>query len=211
MNVISQNKQKFSSWIEWQKNQKEISPAEKSTEEINKNLKQDKTSDKLELTEQEKKEVTSLKMRDQSVRNHERAHLQAAGKWASSGASYSFKRGPDNKLYAVAGEVNIDISEERTPEETIEKMKVVKRAALAPADPSPQDKRVAAKAAAIEFRARMEKSQETAKKLSEKDESANKYNETEKNNEVEDKNKNNKLYDDYLNMVFSGLNIDKKA
>ena len=209
MNVISQNTQEVSSWFDWQKSQNASGLAEKSTKENNKDLKTDKISDKQELTSQEKREVNSLRMRDEAVRNHERAHLQVAGRWANSGANYSFKRGPDNKLYAVAGEVNIDIGEGRTPDETIQKMQVIKRAALAPVDPSAQDKRVAARAASIEFQARMEKNQEAAKKLSED----LKYDETENKSksEIENKTKNNQLYNDYLNTVFSGLHINKKA
>jgi hypothetical protein len=64
-------------------------------------------------------------------------------------------------MYAVAGEVKIDISEGKTPEETIMNMQKVIGAALAPADPSAQDRSVASLARRIEAQARMEKSKET--------------------------------------------------
>jgi hypothetical protein len=202
MNVISLNRQESSYWVDWQKNQNATSLADKSTtEKSNENFENGQVAGKSELTDEEKTHVESLRRRDEHVRSHERAHLQAAGRWANSGAHYSYERGPDNKLYAVSGEVNIDISEERTPDETIAKMRVIKRAALAPADPSAQDKQVAARAAAIEAQARMEKSQEAAKKFAEES----------KSSEAENKSKNNQLYNDYLDMVFSGQHINKKA
>jgi hypothetical protein len=71
--------------------------------------------------------------------------------------SYTFKRGPDGQSYAVAGEVPIDTSViPGDPQATIEKMQQVQRAALAPADPSPQDLKVAAQAAAKANEARGE-------------------------------------------------------
>jgi hypothetical protein len=52
--------------------------------------------------------------------------------------------------------VSISAPEGKTPEETIQIMEQVKRAALAPASPSPQDLRVAAAASAAQMRARAE-------------------------------------------------------
>ncbi len=96
------------------------------------------------LSQREKLEVAELRMADMEVKSHERAHLAAAGQYARSGANYKYVRGPDGKEYAVAGEVQIDTSEESTPQMTITKMDVVQRAALAPANPSAQDRQVAA-------------------------------------------------------------------
>ena len=62
--------------------------------------------------------------------------------------------GPDGKRYITGGEVPIRMKTGSTPEETIRNMEQVQRAAHSPADPSGQDMRVAAKAAAIESRAR---------------------------------------------------------
>jgi len=120
-----------------------------------------------ELSEEEKKEVERLKTLDRQIRAHEQAHLAAAGNLATSGTKFEYKTGPDGKQYAVAGEVEISMREGKTPEETIRIAEQVQRAALAPADPSPQDRRVAADAASKAMQARMELLQETNEKLAE--------------------------------------------
>lgn len=94
---------------------------------------------------EEKREVQELKARDREVRAHEQAHAAVGGEYAGS-PSYDFETGPDGKQYAVGGEVSIDISEERDPEATLQKMQQVRAAALAPNEPSPQDLRVAGEA-----------------------------------------------------------------
>ncbi|MCP4680677.1 MAG: hypothetical protein GY854_35390 [Deltaproteobacteria bacterium] len=124
-------------------------------------------TDQEKLTEKEHQKVEKLKARDQEVRQHERAHLAAGGAYVRGGASYTFERGPDNKQYAAGGEVSIDTSQGKTPEETIQKAQVIRRAALAPANPSAQDRSVAAKASAMETDARKklaEEQQEEVKK-----------------------------------------------
>jgi hypothetical protein len=108
------------------------------------------------LTEAELKELQQLKSRDIEVRTHEQAHLSSAGQYAAGGASFTYQNGPDGNRYAVGGEVPIDISREKTPEETIQKMQVIKRAALAPASPSGADRQIAAQASATEAQARQE-------------------------------------------------------
>jgi hypothetical protein len=110
-----------------------------------------------QLSPQERKELEELKKADREVRRHERAHISAAAGIAVSGAQFTFEMGPDGRLYAVSGEVRIDTSEvPGDPAATIEKMKRVRRAALAPQDPSTQDRRVAAEASAREQQARLE-------------------------------------------------------
>lgn len=98
------------------------------------------------LTQSEKAILDSLKKADQAVRVHEMAHLAAAGGLAKGGATFKMQKGPDGRSYAVGGEVQIDMSKGETPEITVQKMRTVRRAALAPADPSPQDQKVAAQA-----------------------------------------------------------------
>ncbi len=116
-----------------------------------------------ELTEEEKREVQELSTRDQEVRAHEMAHVAAAGQYARGGANFEFQTGPDGKRYAVGGEVSIDTSAvPDNPEATIRKMQVVKRAALAPAQPSGQDRSVAAQASQKEIKARQEMHAETS-------------------------------------------------
>ncbi|NMG67693.1 hypothetical protein GPA19_22380 [Azoarcus indigens] len=108
------------------------------------------------LTEAEQREVAELEARDREVRAHEAAHVAAGGGLVTSGATYSFRTGPDGERYAVGGEVRIDTSEGSTPEETADKARQIAAAALAPADPSSQDRQVAAKARAMEAEARAE-------------------------------------------------------
>ena len=108
------------------------------------------------LTRREVAELLELKARDQQVRRHEAAHMAAGGPYIRGGPTYSYRVGPDGKRYAVGGEVSIDTSPEQDPRQTIAKMRVVERAALAPADPSGQDRMVAAKAAMEIVKAEME-------------------------------------------------------
>lgn len=107
------------------------------------------SADRTELTAEERAEVEQLKQRDTEVRQHEQAHLAAAGQYAKGGASFEYQTGPDGRRYAVGGEVNIDSSPiEGDPDATIAKMQQIRAAALAPAEPSGQDRSVAASAAA---------------------------------------------------------------
>lgn len=99
--------------------------------------------------------IQQLQRADISVRQHEAAHQAAGGPYAG-GASFTYTRGPDGKNYATAGEVPVDTSPERDPQATIRKMETVKAAALAPADPSPQDLRVAQQADAAKAQAQQE-------------------------------------------------------
>ena len=111
-------------------------------------------------TEQEKKLVEELKTRDREVRAHEQAHAAAAGGLARGGPSFTYQYGPDGRSYAVGGEVSIDTSPGRTPEETISKAKQIRAAALAPTDPSDQDRAVAAAATQLEIQAQKELAQQ---------------------------------------------------
>jgi hypothetical protein len=105
---------------------------------------------------QELAQLQQLKHRDIEVRTHEQAHLSAAGLYAKGGASFTLQKGIDGKSYAVAGEVGIDVGKESTPEATITKMQTIKRAALAPANPSGADRRIASQATVKESEARKE-------------------------------------------------------
>lgn len=121
------------------------------------------------LTPEEQQEVQKLRRIDQKVRQHEAAH-SAAGAGLTGGASYEYVRGPDGRQYAVSGEVKIDVSPAQTPEQTIEKAMRIQAAAMAPADPSPQDHAVAAQAAQMAAQARAELSQaENQERLSRDD------------------------------------------
>lgn len=108
------------------------------------------------LTVAEQRQVAVLKETDRAVRAHEQAHLTVGGDLVTSGAVYSYATGPDRQRYAVAGEVRIDTSPARTPDETIPKAQHIRETALAPADPSAQDRSVAAQASQMEGGARRE-------------------------------------------------------
>ena len=100
--------------------------------------------------------IRELAARDREVRAHEQAHNSVGGEYAGA-AEYTYEVGPDGKRYAVGGEVSIDVSKvPGDPEATIEKADQVRRAALAPAEPSAQDLRVAALASQIELEAQSE-------------------------------------------------------
>lgn len=115
-----------------------------------------KPQSKDELTTAQKSMVAKLQSIDTAVRTHEAAHIAAGGSLIKSGASFSYQKGPDNKLYAVGGEVGIDTSQGNNPQETISKMSRVRAAALAPSDPSSTDYQVAASATMLEMQARLE-------------------------------------------------------
>lgn len=110
-----------------------------------------------ELSDAEKKQVAELKRRDTEVRRHEQAHKAAAGGLAKGGPKFEYETGPDGKRYAVGGEVQIDTTKvSNNPAAAIRKARAIRRAALAPKDPSSQDRRVAAEAARMEAKAQKE-------------------------------------------------------
>lgn len=102
------------------------------------------------------KQLADLKARDREVRAHESAHQAVGGQYAGA-ISYVYQRGPDGVQYAVGGEVSIDTAPvEGDLQATIEKMRTVRAAALAPAEPSPQDRAVAAQAMQLMLQAQSE-------------------------------------------------------
>lgn len=118
-----------------------------------------------QLSREDAAVVSELKQVDREVRQHEMAHMAAGGGMITSGASYTYQKGPDGVNYAVAGEVGIDTSAGKTPEETIDRAQRIRAAALAPADPSGQDRAVAAKATQMEQAARMELAQQSQQEM----------------------------------------------
>ena len=108
------------------------------------------------LTPEEQAEVRRLQAIDRQVRAHEAAH-KAAGAGVTGPATFTYVTGPDGRQYAVAGEVQITVTASPTnPEQAVEQLEQVKRAALAPADPSPADRAAAAAADAALTRAEAE-------------------------------------------------------
>ncbi|KJR43375.1 hypothetical protein MCHI_000727 [Candidatus Magnetoovum chiemensis] len=123
--------------------------------------------------------VQRLKAREREVITHEQAHRSVGGQYAGS-AHYEYTRGPDGRSYISGGEVSLDMSSEKNPEDTIRKMRQLRAAALAPAQPSPQDHAVAAKASQLETKAKAELLQEKIKEALQ--ENNNKQEQEEKSN-----------------------------
>ncbi len=99
-----------------------------------------------ELTQQEQREVSELKMTDSQVKAHEHAHKAAAAGLSTSGPNYEYETGPDGKKYAVAGDVNVSYKHSDDPEVNLRNAQQLRASALAPADPSSQDRKVAMQA-----------------------------------------------------------------
>lgn len=107
-----------------------------------------------QLSPEQRRQVAELQQIDRAVRAHEQAHIAAGRDVITSSANFTYTYGPDGKRYAVGGEVGIDTSPERRPQDNIEKGQRIQAAALAPVDPSPQDYRVAAVGSQLEARGR---------------------------------------------------------
>ncbi|MGJ8691725.1 MAG: putative metalloprotease CJM1_0395 family protein [Thalassotalea sp.] len=104
----------------------------------------------------EQQEINELAQRDREVRSHELAHAAVGGPHTGP-PNYSFTVGPDGKKYATGGEVSVDLSTvSGDPQATITKLQKVHSAALAPANPSVQDTRVASQAARLILQAQSE-------------------------------------------------------
>jgi len=132
---------------------------EKNTEQKHTHHSHDEDNNAIEDTKTQvadEKLIRQLASRDREVRAHERAHASVGGQTTGS-PTYSFDVGPDGKKYAVSGEVAVDLSSiPGDPQATITKMQKVHAAALAPANPSAQDIRVAANATQIILQAQSE-------------------------------------------------------
>lgn len=139
-----------------------VSPSQKEDEsQKNEELENDKEKSnepqkgRSELSLEEQEQVKELQARDTEVRAHEAAH-QAAGGGMTGAASLSYQRGPDGKIYAIGGEVSISMKQGSTPEETIANARQIMAAAMAPANPSPQDYSVASSARVMEMKAQQQ-------------------------------------------------------
>jgi len=110
--------------------------------------------------------VDNLRTRDTAVRAHEAAHQAAAGGLAGA-MHLDYQMGPDGKSYAVAGDVPVQLGGGHTPAERLANANRVMRAALAPADPSAQDRSVAAQASALAIEAQRDLSTQGLQKLKE--------------------------------------------
>lgn len=143
------------------------------SQRANNKEKRESQQDKQQLNEDEKRDLQQLQKRDREVRAHEAAHMAAGGAHVRGGMSFDYERGPDGRMYAVGGEVSIDSSPvPNDPEATLRKANQVRAAALAPVDPSPTDRAVAADASMMASEARSEMLQESREKTQEQISSA---------------------------------------
>lgn len=109
------------------------------------------------LSPEARRAAQKLARIDQEVRSHEAAHMAAGGGLVRGGPTYTYQRGPDGRTYAAGGEVSLDTSSvPGDPEATLRKAQQVKAAALAPANPSAQDRAVAASAESMAAQARQD-------------------------------------------------------
>lgn len=148
----------------------------------------------VELDAKQIQQLRELQNIDRNVKAHEAAH-QAAGGGLAGAASFTYTRGPDNQMYATAGEVPISMQKGNTPEETIANARQIVAAAMAPADPSPQDYKVAANATKMEFEARAEAMKLKAKEAKEKEEENKEKDEKNSENSLEKTDKDSKSND----------------
>ncbi|MGM9997717.1 putative metalloprotease CJM1_0395 family protein [Campylobacter lanienae] len=176
------------------------------TQSSESNAQEKSSNNQYELTQDQKMQVIELQRRDLEVRTHEAAHM-SAGAGLTTGASYSYQRGPDDKMYAIGGEVGIDTSPGKTPEETLKKAAQIKRAALAPAQPSSADLQVAATATNMEIDAKMEiqknQNQETKEKTEQNSQNSQSSQDT--SNYLNEQRKN--PYNSALNSNYMPTNI----
>jgi hypothetical protein len=108
-----------------------------------------------EQSEQELAIIRDLSARDREVRAHEQAHASVGGQYAGA-ASFTYQRGPNGVSYAVGGEVPISAPSGGDAQSRLQAAEQIKRAALAPANPSAQDRQVAAQATQTATQARAE-------------------------------------------------------
>lgn len=130
--------------------------------------------------EREQKQINELAAVDREVHAHEQAHAAVGGQYAGT-PTYTFVRGPDGVSYAVGGEVSVNTGPiPNDPEATIRKAQQIRQAASAPADPSPQDRRVAAEASRLESEARTQLREQEALKAQEQEKLAAEKSEAQK-------------------------------
>lgn len=98
-------------------------------------------------------EIKRMKSWEDHVVAHERMHMLAGG-GAVGAPSYVYKMGPDGKMYITGGEVTLYVPKAATLEGSEVALQNLKKAALAPSDPSPKDMAAAAMATAIIDRVR---------------------------------------------------------
>ncbi|MDR1044508.1 MAG: hypothetical protein LBP33_05230 [Candidatus Adiutrix sp.] len=129
------------------------------------------TENSRDLTEEEQQQVQAMQERDREVRTHEQAHISAAAGLAGAPV-YEYQTGPDGRRYAVGGHVDVRTSGSSDPDTALREAEAVKRAAMAPAEPSGPDRAAAARASARINQIRAEKAAQRGQDPEETDQSA---------------------------------------
>ena len=161
---------------------KNLLNAEKAHSEMShegKDKRQKDSSSKNDLTPEEKQKIKEMESRDKEVKAHEQAHKAASQGINSSSPSYETKKGPDGKDYIVSGEVKISFTPTEDNEANLEKAKTLRNAALAPAEPSSQDLKVAQDATRMIFEYSQKIQNEKTKEAEKSDQKADKQSEKE--------------------------------
>lgn len=100
-----------------------------------------------QLSEADRRVIAELQQRDREVRNEEQRHAATAGQFAGV-PQYTYKRGPDGKLYAVEGRVPINVNVTGSKEDQAKALRRVQAAAVSVQSPSSGDTTAVAGAAA---------------------------------------------------------------
>ncbi len=104
------------------------------------------------LSEKDEEMIVRLEERDREVRQHEQTHAAALGPYGGR-IQYSYQQGPDGKMYAVGGSIEVYVGNGPTPEATLTRARQTRQAAMAASDPSSADSSVAMEAATLEQKA----------------------------------------------------------
>lgn len=108
-----------------------------------------------EMTLEQANELKRIQGKAEKVVSHEDAHAMVGGTLMLGGPTYQYELGPDGEVYESSGQSRIDMSPlVGNPQGTVFKMQHVKRAAMAPLNPSGADRVVASQADQIENQAR---------------------------------------------------------
>ncbi|HOP62134.1 MAG TPA: putative metalloprotease CJM1_0395 family protein [Spirochaetota bacterium] len=102
----------------------------------------------------EQRVTEQLKARDREVRQHEAAHSRSPELIKVGATRFDYTIGPDGKAYATGGKVTLSTGSARTPEEALSKAEALKKAAMAPGEPSSKDFQAMNAAVAMEHEAR---------------------------------------------------------
>ena len=107
-----------------------------------------------ELSESDEELLRKLEARDAKVRNHEAAHVMAAGGQVQGLPSYTYQTGPDGQRYAIGGSVNISMMATGDEDATMRRANKAYRAAMATGEPSARDMQAARRATELAAEAR---------------------------------------------------------